>query len=45
MGLGEKIGVRVANAVKPRLLLHVGIGATKMEALILVGAGGGKGGN
>lgn len=44
MGLKEKIGVRAANAVKPRLLLHVGIGATKMEALILVGAGGGMGG-
>ncbi|XP_063149928.1 coatomer subunit zeta-1 [Candoia aspera] len=31
----EQIGVEPANVVQPRLVLHVGIGATKMEALIL----------
>ncbi|XP_061471104.1 coatomer subunit zeta-1 isoform X3 [Rhineura floridana] len=34
-GPWQKIGVEPANPVQPRVLLHVGIGATKMEALIL----------
>lgn len=38
----EQIGMEPANAGQPRLVLHVGIGATKMEALILVGAGGAR---